>query len=222
MLTESFWKSYCDFLMKEDGRSEDDCPSYTSYVVGTLNTIFSLYSDLSQKERARVLPPEGASERKLFHFRYEDLDEQAQAAKAKRIDPGDEEYDDYLYTIQCIKELGTYTFPYQELKVLEGTSFDREDAEDPILEEEDEWLIGKYDNSVSKAILQEYLPGTKEPILLIYSANDPWTACRPTKVSSSVKVLINETGGHEADINDTDYFTTALRDQIMDFVNAYL
>ncbi len=222
MLTESFWKSYCDFLMKEDGRSEDDCPSYTSYVVGTLNTIFSLYSDLSKKERARVLPPEGASERKLFHFRYEDLDEQAQAAKAKRIDPGDEEYDDYLYTIQCIKELGTYTFPYQELKVLEGTSFDREDAEDPILEEEDEWLIGKYDNSVSKAILQEYLPGTKEPILLIYSANDPWTACRPTKVSSSVKVLINETGGHEADINDTDYFTTALRDQIMDFVNAYL
>lgn len=224
MLTEDFHEKYCKYEMKKEGITEDECTSYTSYVVGTLNTFFSLFSDYSAHDRARLMPSESASDDKLIAFRYNELEDQLPRKEkaAGASDDDQDDYNDYLYTIQCLKEYGTYTYPYQEIKVLNGTPFDRQYAEDPDVDEKDEWLKGKYDGSVSKAVLQKFLPTTDIPILLVYAHNDPWTAGKPAKVSSSVKILINKVGGHEAYINDTDYFTESMRDDIVNFVSCNL
>jgi len=224
MLTEDFHEKYCKYEMKKEGLSEDECTSYSSYVKGTLNTFFSLFADYSAHDRALLMPSESASDEKLLTFRYDDLDDQLSRKQKKGNDASDEQqaYNDYLYTIQCLKEYGTFTYPYQELSVLDGTMFDRAYAEDPSVEEKDEWLIGKFDGSVSKAVLEKFLPTTHIPILLVYAHNDPWTAGKPTKVSSSVKMLISKVGGHDDCINNPDYYPESLRDEIVSFVSCNL
>lgn len=222
MLPESFYEKYAAYEMEKEGISEDECTSYTSYVKGTLNTFFSLFADYTEHDRALLIPSESASDETLLTFRYEDLDDQLSRKKRAASDDEQNEYNDYLYTIQCLKEYGTFTYPYQELKVLEGTAFDRKYAEDPLVEEKDEWLIGKFDGRVSKAVLEQFLPTTHIPILLVYSHNDPWTAGKPTKVSGSVKILINKAGGHDDYINDTDYYMESMRDEIVNFISSHL
>jgi hypothetical protein len=222
MLPESFYEKYARHEMEKEGLSEDECTSYSSYVKGTLNTFFSLFADYSAQDRALLIPSESASDEKLLTFRYENLDDQLSRKKRAASDDAQTEYNDYLYTIQCLKEYGTFTYPYQELSVLDGTMFDRAYAEDPCVEEKDEWLIGKFDGSVSKAVLEKFLPTTHIPILLVYAHNDPWTAGKPAKVSSSVKMLISKVGGHDDCINNPDYYTESLRDEIVRFVSSHL
>ena len=125
MLPESFYEKYARHEMEKEGLSEDECTSYSSYVKGTLNTFFSLFADYSAQDRALLIPSESASDEKLLTFRYDDLDDQLSRKKRAASDDAQTEYNDYLYTIQCLKEYGTFTYPYQELSVLDGTMFDR-------------------------------------------------------------------------------------------------
>ena len=118
--------------------------------------------------------------------------------------------------------MGCYTYPFENLSVLKGTSFSRKEVEEPDLEDEDMWIADKFDNSVVKAVLNKFLPKTDCPILLVYSKDDPWTGGRPEKVSPSVKILINPNGVHDDDINEPRHYSASVRKEIVDFVRENL
>jgi hypothetical protein len=71
-------------------------------------------------------------------------------------------------------------------------------------------------------ILDNFLPNTDKPILMVYSQSDPWTGARPTIIHSpNVKVIINPDGIHNHDINNEKHYAQVVKQEIMDFITEY-
>ncbi len=215
MLTEDFYHQHCAYLTRNKGFKKDDLSEYSIYVESTLNAFFHEFSHSTAAERRSIIPHAKASESELNNFLGKDIPD-------ARPDGDHDDYDDYPYTVQLYKEMGCYTYPFENLSVLKGTSFSRKEVEEPDLEDEDMWIADKFDNRVVKAVLNKFLPKTDCPILLVYSKDDPWTGGRPEKVSPSVKILINPNGVHDDDINELRHYSASVRKEIVDFVRENL
>ncbi len=144
------------------------------------------------------------------------------APKTDNLVPWKQEYESgYAYSIQTAKQLGGYEHDVTPIKDLVPGGFKIMNEENPTgLKEEDMWLNSTYDNTFMKSVL-DYLAVTSDPILLVYSKNDPWTGARPEKTGPGVKTVINPIGIHNHDLYNTKHYDDASFFAIRDFLGRY-
>jgi len=144
------------------------------------------------------------------------------APKTDNLVPWKKGYESgYAYSIQTAKQLGGYEHDVTPIKDLVPEGFNIMNVENPTgLNEEDRWLNSTYDNTFVKSVL-DYLAVTSDPILLVYSKNDPWTAARPEKTGPGVKTIINPIGIHNHDLYNTKHYDDASFFAIRDFIGKY-
>ncbi len=126
----------------------------------------------------------------------------------------------YAYSLQCAKQLGSYKHDVSVLKDLLPEGFDISDDNPCALNDEDIWLYKTYDNSLMLYVL-DYLANTNDPILMVYSKNDPWTGARPEKTGPGIKTVINPIGVHSHDLFNKVHYDDASFNAIRDFVGQY-
>lgn len=128
------------------------------------------------------------------------------------------------YLIDSYKWQGLAAFDYDAYKdLLDGTSFSAREANILNCPEKDRWIYDTYDNSHQQALLNDYLPYTPKPTLLVYSKDDPWTGARPQRINPlSTKLVINPTGIHSDDLLDEKLYKPELTKEIVDFVKQFI
>lgn len=107
--------------------------------------------------------------------------------------------------------------------LLDGTSFDKTKVNLDYLEEKDRWIESTYDNSQRLRLLNEFLPQTTTPTLLVYSKDDPWTGARPEHINPvTTKMIINPNGIHLDNLNTVENYTLELAQEIMSYIRRYI
>ncbi len=188
---DGFYRTCCKYLKENEDYDDDDLPTFTGYAYAVFMAYYILFQYTSIDDWDKYLPKEGASDKQLCAFVAESIP----SMDDKDIDP----LGLYPYFIQQVKEFGRETILTDESKVwLENTSFNVMEVMTMNLKETDKWLVNSYDNTVNMNILNEFLPTTTCPIMLVYSKNDPWTGAMPKGLNNPhVLTVINPVGTHD-------------------------
>ena len=204
---------------------------FFNYVIGVLDKNAELFSYYDVNERKDIWPAADCTDEELLDFYTNGLLSQSKQTGETPNALYWEENPTYPYYIQSTKELGQYNYDLSALgDITNAPGFD-----DPLFKAEpkelnlnglfdvDLWLYDTYDNSMILDILNNFLPSTNKPILLVYSKNDSWTGARPEVINNSVaKMIINPDGIHAQDINNPSHYSPAIRNEILDYISRYV
>ena len=219
--------------LEEHGKTPKDFP-FNIYVVCAIEINNGMYMYYNEKERKEMWPAIDCSDEELLDFYTSGsitatfLEEVGTPINEM---PWEEYNPAYPYFIQAIKELGEYRYDNSMLgDVINAPGFD-----DPIFTAEpkeqnyygildaDMWLYDTYDNSMMLDLLNNFLPNTDEPILFVYSTNDPWTSVRPTKINENVsKMIFNPIGVHALFLNHPDFCPAEVKNEVLDYIGKYV
>ncbi len=203
---QGLYRVFCDSLAQKGVKQ----PNYSLYVFNVFEVYFSAFSYFTGADRARALAyadePVPVLYKKWEQLYQMNLDPQFRT-----------------YIIDGFKWQGFYMndfVPYYDL--LEGTSFTTDVAVQAFTAS-DASIVAQYDESFHRRLLDEYLPTTTKPMLLVYSKDDPWTGARPERTNPlNTKLIINPNGRHSDELDSLNYYTPELRQEIVDFVKQYV
>lgn len=185
-------------------------PAFTEYVSVVFDSFFQIFQYSLDNEKAEKLTTLA-----------NDTEALVQQIASGIQEGSDEEY--YTYYVDCILQLGCadpgYSY-YADL--LDNTGFDKDKVILSFLKDEDHPLMSRYDSSLNNEVLNTFLPNTDHPVLMYYAKDDPWSAGRPTRLSPSVKLVINPVGIHKPSINDPALCPAEIKQEVMDFVGKYI
>lgn len=204
---QGLYKTFCELVAKQ----QEPVPTFTEYVFNVFEVYFAAFSYYHGADRKEQMAYATDTEEELFEKWYSLLD--------SNRDPYT-----YTYYIDCFKEQGFYTNDYEQFSdLLDGTSFDKTQVNATYLNPSDRWIADTYDNSHFLSILNEFLPQTSIPTLLVYSKEDPWTGARPQVINPvTTKMIINPDGIHCDNIDDPEYYAPQLSQEITDYIRRYV
>ena len=203
---EGVYKKVCEEFKKNN----KPVPSFTEFVFNTFDTFFSVFQyTFPSKHDEKVTSIIKEEESFVKEVTY--------TISSNRED------ETYTYFVDCAKEQGFHNPGYDYFAdVLEGTSFKAEDVVPSELHSEDRWLVKYYDNSVRTDMVKNFFVNSTIPLLFYYSQDDPWSAGQPEKIGPNAKIIINPVGIHSSKINDPDYCPANVKQEVMDYIKAYI
>ena len=204
---QGLYKTFCDSVAKR----QKPVPTFTEYVFNVFEVYFSAFSYYHGADRKQQMAYADDTEEVLFQKWYSLLESNR-----------DTVFNTYI--IDCYKEQGFYTNDYEQFSdLLDGTSFDKTKVNLTYLSPSDRWIADTYDNSHFLSILNDFLPQTSTPTLLVYSKEDPWTGARPPVINPvTTKMLINPDGIHSDNIDNPEYYAPQLSQEITDYIRRYV
>lgn len=204
---QGLYKIFCDSVTKR----QQPVPSFSEYVYNVFEAYFSAFSYYRGENRDKMMPHANDAVDVLFKKWYDLLESNRDPTL-------------YTYIVDCYKEQGFYVNDYEQFgDLLDGTSFDKTKVNLDYLEEKDRWIESTYDNSQRLRLLNEFLPQTTTPTLLVYSKDDPWTGARPEHINPvTTKMIINPNGIHLDNLNTVENYTLELAQEIMSYIRRYI
>ncbi len=203
---EGLYKQFCDSIARAGGER----PTFSDYVFYACEVYFKAFSYYINNKRLQMMPDTNDFNA-MFSSWYDNY-----------YDGGDSDY--YAYGVDCMKWQGIFMYDYDVFsEYLNGTSFSPKQLILDLLNEEDQWMYDAYSNSIAMELLNEYLPNTTKPTLLVYSKDDPWTGARPEHINpASTKMFINPKGNHSDRMFNTYLYSPELTQEILTFVRQYI
>ena len=186
-------------------------PEFTEYVYNVFDAYYNMYQyNLASEGRAALIEQMATDDEMLMMEICAMIEENRDAAYR-------------AYWVECAKEMGWQDNGYKYYSdLLEGTSFNPDDALPQILNEEDRNIVQSYDSSVFTDIVHNFFMTSTCPLLLYYSHDDPWTAGMPQQVGPNVKIVVNPIGIHCPYLNDPVYCPETTKLEVMNYVQTYI
>ncbi len=205
---QGLYKDFCERLAKTPDVKK---PNFSEYVYNVFDIYFAFYSYFGKEDRLPLLPTADTSVDELY-------------AKWNYMLTQNRDPSTATYFIDCSKWQGLFMYDYDVYKdLLEATSFSPREVNLAFLNEKDRWIYDTYDNSFRLGQLNDYLPATPTPTLLVYSKDDPWTGARPPYINPvNTKLFINPDGIHSDELENEKYYKPELKQEILDFVKQYI
>lgn len=204
---QGLYQAFCDSVAKRNLR----IPSFTEYVYNVFEIYFNAFSYYRGEERKSEMAYADEPVPTLFKKWNSMLTSNRISAFS-------------TYYVDCFKEQGFYTNDYEQFSdLLDGTSFDKTKVNLEQLPEKDRWIVPYYDNSQRLSLLNDFLPQSTTPTLLVYSKDDPWTGARPEYINPvTTKMVINPDGIHNDNLNDPTNYAPELAQELKAFIRRYI
>ncbi len=186
-------------------------PSFSEYVFNVFEVYFNAFSYYTTDKRLPLMATIGDSEEDLYKKWHNLL-----------VFNRDPTY--VTYYVDGCKWQGFFQNDYDVYKeYLNGTSFSPRAVNLTYVPQEARPFYDTYSNAYQLQVVNEYLPFTGKPTLLVFSKDDPWTGGRPEHINPvSTKMIINPNGIHGDSLDNEEHYTPALSQEIVDFVNDYI
>ena len=204
---EGMYKDVCAWFVE----CEDRVPVFTEYVFNVFDTFFQVFQYMT--------PTTGRSQ--MLELLATDNEALSSKVSTTLMENRDETY--RAYFVECVRQMGWQNDGYDYFSdLLEGTSFDYTKVPASVVAPEDRAQVDLYDGSVYADIVNNFFMTSTCPLLLYYSHDDPWSAGKPNQVGANVKVVVNPIGKHSDVINDPTYCSSAVKQEVMQYVGQFI
>lgn len=204
---EGFYKDFCRLVQSKG----EEVPVFAEYVFNVFDTYFQIFQYTPDHEQRKMTLEYYASNTDslltgIYNYMEENREEMF-----------------YVYFVECAKQLGWLNEGYSYFgNLLAGTSFRKEDVLPSLLKGKDQELVATYDGSMYDDLVNNFFINTTCPLLFFYAHDDPWTAGAPPQLGPKAKMIVNPMGKHSSDLNDPNLCPPAIKQEVMDYVNACL
>ncbi len=204
---QGLYKTFCERIAKE-GLPE---PSFSEFVFNVFEVYFSAFSYYNGDKRL----PEMATADDSVDELYKKWREMLVANRDSAL---------VTYYVDCSRWQGLFQNDYDVYKdLLEGTSFSPRNVNLSFVPEDLRYIYDAYDSSYQLKLVNDHIPFTSKPTLLVYAKDDPWTGARPPLINTiSTKLVINPIGTHNDGLLNKEIFTPELTEEIANYVKKYI
>ncbi len=204
---QGLYKTFCERIEKEGILK----PSFSEFVFNVFEVYFSAFSYYNGDKRL----PEMATVDDSVDQLYKKWHDMLVANRAPAL---------VTYYVDCSRWQGLFQNDYDVYKdLLAGTSFSPRNVNLSFIPQDLRYIYDSYSSTYQLQLVNQYMPFTAKPTLLVYAKDDPWTGARPECINPvSTKMIINPKGIHSDRMLNEEYFAPELTKEIVDFVSQYI